>query len=497
MNQSGATPARVDDWTHAGWAALALVLVISAWRIGALLGQAPNLSFDEAQYWAWSQSFAFGYFSKPPLVAWAIAAATSVCGEGEACIKLPSTLAHAVTALALYAAGAALYDRRTGFWTAATYILLPAVSFSSMLITTDPFLLAAWAVALWCLVRALQTDRLGWWLGMGAAIGVGMLAKYAMAFFALCLLLYLAFTPERRRLLKSRKLWAGLALALALYAPNIVWNLTHGLVSYRHTGENANLGGSLFHPGKMAEFVGAQFGVFGPLLFAAFLWILTRRATWRDDRSRMLITFALPILALMTALSILSRANANWSAPVYVSASLLVAAWALRTRWDWVLKGALLMHLAGAVLLYNYEAAASLFGSERMVRLDPMKRVKGWDKAGARVSRLLAGNPGHRLLADERKVLATLIYYVKPHPFDAVKWNPSGVIRDHYDQTTHLEPGPSPLIYVTENRDEPAMERYFDRVEKLPPIRVQVSDSHAIHLRVWRLSGFRGYTPPG
>jgi hypothetical protein len=490
MNVTGII--RAEDWTHAGRAALLMVVLVTAWRIFTLFAQAPNLSFDEAQYWAWAQSFEFGYYSKPPLVAWAIAASTSLCGPGEACIKLPSTLAHAVTALALYGAGAALFDRRTGFWASATYLLLPAVSFSSMLITTDPFLLAAWAVALWCFIHALRSDGMGWWLGLGAAMGVGMLAKYAMGFFVLSLFLYLGVTKERRVLLRSPGLWAALGLGLAIYAPNAVWNFTHGLVSYKHTGDNANLGGSLFHPGKMAEFFGAQFGVFGPLLFAAFLLILFQRPAWRDDRMRMLLWLAFPTLALMVALSIASRANANWSAPVYVAASLAVAAWALRRGWTWLLKASLVLHLAGAALLYNYEAAASLLGPERAARFDPMKRVRGWDEVGVQVSRLLRENPGHRLLSDERKVIATLIYYVEPHPFDAVKWNPSGLVRDHYDQTTRLEPGPTPLIFVTENPDDHQLDRYFDKVEPLPPIEVRTG-GRPITLRVFRLGGFRGF----
>ena len=31
-----------------------------------------DLFFDEAQYWLWSRDLAFGYFSKPPLIAWLI-----------------------------------------------------------------------------------------------------------------------------------------------------------------------------------------------------------------------------------------------------------------------------------------------------------------------------------------------------------------------------------------------------------------------------------------
>ena len=36
------------------------------------------------------------------------------------------------------------------------------------------------------------------------------------------------------------------------------------------------------------------------------------------------------------------------------------------------------------------------------------------------------------LLADDRELLAALIYYVQPHPFGAVEWNPIPGITDQY-----------------------------------------------------------------
>src|SRR5262245_43581123 len=57
-----------------------------------------DLHGDEAQYWVWAQDLAFGYYSKPPVVAWLIAASTAVCGDGEACIRMTTPLAHMATA---------------------------------------------------------------------------------------------------------------------------------------------------------------------------------------------------------------------------------------------------------------------------------------------------------------------------------------------------------------------------------------------------------------
>ena len=58
--------------------ALALITVLGLARLAFLAFDAPNLSFDEAQYWAWAQTIQLGYYSKPPMVAWAIAATTAL-----------------------------------------------------------------------------------------------------------------------------------------------------------------------------------------------------------------------------------------------------------------------------------------------------------------------------------------------------------------------------------------------------------------------------------
>src|SRR5262249_59921854 len=135
---------------------------------------------------------------------------------------------------------------------------------------------------------------------------------------------------ERRHL---RPLLIAIAIALVVYSPNFWWNVSNGFVSYLHTRDNAALSGSLFHPTAFIEFLAAQFGVFGPLLFAGLILSL---ATWRgfaEPRARLLAAFALPTLGMMIAVSLLSRAHANWAAPTYIAATVLVVAWSLSRGW--------------------------------------------------------------------------------------------------------------------------------------------------------------------
>ena len=51
-----------------------------------------DLFGDEAQYWIWSQSLDFGYYSKPPFVAWIISFFTFFLGNAFIVILSSSTL---------------------------------------------------------------------------------------------------------------------------------------------------------------------------------------------------------------------------------------------------------------------------------------------------------------------------------------------------------------------------------------------------------------------
>ena len=104
---------QVDDRQWLGLLAGGLVGLLVL-RLVALALNRTDLFFDEAQYWFWSLEPAFGYYSKPPLIAWIIGLSTGVCGVSEFCVRLPSPFLHTVTALGVFLIGRQLYDTRTG-----------------------------------------------------------------------------------------------------------------------------------------------------------------------------------------------------------------------------------------------------------------------------------------------------------------------------------------------------------------------------------------------
>src|ERR1700722_9970210 len=156
-------------------ATIVIVAVLTVARIVGLRFSVTDLFFDEAQYWSWSRELALGYYTKPPLLAWVIAAARHVCGDAEWCVRAPSPLFYAGTTLAAYAIGRRLYDERAGFWAALLTALAPGAIFSTRIISTDVPLLFFWSLALLAYVNLLAAPSKRWAIVLGVSIGLGML----------------------------------------------------------------------------------------------------------------------------------------------------------------------------------------------------------------------------------------------------------------------------------------------------------------------------------
>lgn len=440
--------------SYAG-ALLLCVAALTAFRLVALALSRTELFFDEAQYWFWSRDLALGYYSKPPLIAWIIRGATELCGSGEACIRVPSPLFHAATAMLVYGIGRRLYDARVGFWAGLVYLTLPGVSFSSGLISTDVPLLLFVALGLLAVVNLRERVTLAWAVALGVAIGLGLLSKYAMGYFILSLAIYAVVSREGRAMLKSPVFYVAPLIAAALIAPNIIWNAQNKFATLAHTADNAAWRGASFHPDNALDFLFGQLGVVGPVLFGALVWMcvawIRQPGGLRTlaDRERLLLAFSVPVLLLMLGQAFMSRAHANWAAFAYIAATVLVTATMLRARWVQPFRFSLGLHAVVIVVL----AVGGTFAGRFTLPggLDPYSRVLGWkDIATAAAEQARAG--GFQAIAtDKRALAAELAYYLRDTNIPIValrgaKDRPN----DHFELTRPLtNDTPRPILLVS------------------------------------------------
>jgi 4-amino-4-deoxy-L-arabinose transferase-like glycosyltransferase len=458
-----------------------LVLVLAALlavRVVALAFNATDLFFDEAQYWTWSQEPAFGYYSKPPLIAWIIAGSTSLCGDSEFCIRLPSPVLHTMTALMLFWLASRLYGPREGFWSGVVFAMLPGVAFSANIISTDVPLLLFWAMALYALYVLMDTRS--WWaaLLLGISLGFGLNAKYAMGYFVLCTLVYAIATPAHRSLLAEPRWWAAIIIAVGLITPNLLWNVDNGFATLDHTVDNANWSGPLFRPDKAVEFFAAQFGLFGPILFVSLLIISYRGFAGRlSEPDRLLLAFALPVILIVIAQSFISRAHANWAAVSYVAATPLVVATMFRDGARGWFHAALAIHVAVMTIIV---ASFVLAGSFTLPGgKDPFVRTLGWKEIAVQVRRELtagtaAGRPYRTVVATNRALTAELLYYLRTTPVPITAWRSGERPKDHFQLTRPFTKGsPEPVLLVA--IDAPPNDVWQTFRMTAPPIRLNVA----------------------
>ncbi len=423
--------------------ALLVLTLLRLWAAATL-----PLSADEAYYWTWSHALAPGYLDHPPMVALWMRVGAWLAGEDALGLRLLGPLSAAAGSV-LLARAAGLLLPGAGVPAAALFNGTLLLGVGAVTMTPDTPLVFFWTLALWALAQLLASGDGRWWLAVGAAAGLALDSKYTGGFLGIGIVLWLGWVPALRRWFFSPWLWAGGALALALFAPVLAWNAGHGWVSLLKQGGRTSdwdPGGALRHLG---ELLAGQAGLATPLvllLLAAGIWTAARRAWRRDPAWSLLAALTLPGLAVFVQHAVGDRVQANWPAILYPAAA--VAAGALGSR----------LWRPAAVLGLLLTAAATLQGAAAPLalprRLDPtLIRLGGWDTLGHDADALRAGS-GVGYLAAEGYGTAALLAWWTPGPVLAGDAPGEGPRWSLLRLPAAPSPGPG-LLLVSQRRREP------------------------------------------
>lgn len=206
-----------------------------------------------------------------------------------------------------------------------------------------------WMAAVLVLLRIPHGGDPRLWLALGALLGAGLMNKHSTVFFAIALSAGIVLTPLRREL-RTRWPWLGALLAVAVFAPNLLWQWQHGfptledLRNVARSGKNVVLG-----PG---EFLAQQALIAHPALLPLWLGGLAWLFAAEKGRHRALGWAAAVFFGLMFAL----EGKSYYLAPIYpllfaagaVAAERLLAGPRAVARWVRPVVLALLL-AAGAI----------------------------------------------------------------------------------------------------------------------------------------------------
>lgn len=314
--------------------AVALLVVAIVLRL-VYVSTLPLLA-QEAYYWNYAAHLDIGYFDHPPLIAWLIAAGQFIGGHSEAGIRLASLACGLIAIAFSYLLSLRLTDRHSALMVAALMAALPFLFGAGILATPDAPLIAAWSAALYFAHSALIMRNRSAWLSLGVAIGIGLLSKYTIVLLGVAVLVFVVVDRQSRRWLLRWEPYAGAALAIAVFAPVIVWNYQHDWASFLFQTRD-RYGDTSFSLHVLAMNV---LLVATPVpIFATLLLFMKRKGRTGHDvddppglsslQNRMFIACMIFVPLLIFVLNALRHEpRLNWTAPIWL-AELPLAGWAV------------------------------------------------------------------------------------------------------------------------------------------------------------------------
>jgi 4-amino-4-deoxy-L-arabinose transferase-like glycosyltransferase len=354
-------------------------------------------TLDDARHLEW------GFVAYPPLTPAAGRLALALFGISTLGIRLLPILALAwVLVLSGLMARELGGSRRSQVLAALAVAIVPIVAIQTAVLQYVSFDYL-WGVLLtYLLLRLLNTEDLRWWVPIGAVIGLGMMTKYTMAFFVTGLVAGMlvtgVFEKKIRRQLLSPWLWAGVAVSILIFLPNLIWQIQHHFISLdmlrhihtRDVGQGRTRG---FLPEQLYVCVSA---LLSPLVFMG-LWFYF---SGRGRKCRLLgWMFVFTMLLFVVA-----QARSYYPGPLY---PVLLAAGSV--MWErWVAARARVWALAIQSVTWFLVAASAVLSFAFMTPIAPInsalwnatsklqdnfKEEIGWTDLVATVARVYGAIP--------------------------------------------------------------------------------------------------------
>jgi hypothetical protein len=416
-----------------------LAWVIAAMFVAVQLAVSDRYGFqqDELYFLVAGHHLAFGYVDQPPLAV-LLTRTTDLLGVSPTAIRiLPALAGGAIVVIAARLAALFGAGRRGRVLAALSTACAPVIIGATHIGNTTPYDLLAWAVVLLCVATALLRDRPRWWLGAGAAAGIGLENEYLVVVLVTALVVGILATA-RRDVLRTRWPWLGGVIALAIWAPNLAWQVMNGwpqatMASALH---QRNISATDYLIGLPAQFVYA--GAFGiPLVIAGFIRL------WRSPELRFLGVAATLIVIYVLAWVPGKVYYTDGVLPAVLAAgSVSAERWIDRARRPRVRQYRLAVLAAVSILLLipTDTPALPLASLHDIVPNHTINDGVGWPQLTARVAALdaalaRAGQPPASIFTGDYATAGALIDFAGPYHLPPVisahnafwTWGPGSV----------------------------------------------------------------------
>ena len=305
---------------------------------------------DEFYYIACSKRLAAGYVDQPPLAMFLLAASRALFGVSQLGLRVLPALSHALTIILGGLIARRLGGRKTAVaLTCLAVTLAPIVIGHTGIFQMNAFSHLFWALAAYLLVLIIDRSRPGLWILLGIIMGLGLLNKIDFLWFGVGLAAALLLTGLRKHLLTPWP-YAAAGIALLVFSPFIVWNITH---NFAHLEFIRNASAGKYSGLTRLDFLAGQMinlNPFNMLLWAPGLLFLLFNRDARRNRALGIIYAAAFVILLANP-----HSKAEYLGPAYTmlfaAGGVAVERFASRGRRGWAAVSIALLSAVTSLLM--------------------------------------------------------------------------------------------------------------------------------------------------
>jgi hypothetical protein len=308
--------------------ALVPALVPAAAAVVVLLAFAGRYGYhrDELYFLACGRRLAWGFVDQPPFTP-ALARVSDALFPGSLVgLRLWPALAVGTLVVLTAATARELGAGRVGqIGVSVCAACTLGLFLAGHLFSTETFDLLAWAIVTLLVVRLVRRAEPKLWPLVGVAVGIGLENKWSVGFLVAGLLIGLLVTSERR-VLWTPWFAAGVAIAFAIWLPNLIWQADH---SWPQIDMLRAIQGDSMDLGATLAWFPLQILITGPVV--AIVWISGLLRLFRDDDVRSCRFVAIAYVVLAVVFAVTAGDKSYYAAGMYVP---LIAAGAVPLeRW--------------------------------------------------------------------------------------------------------------------------------------------------------------------
>jgi hypothetical protein len=310
--------------------AILIYMALATVLVHALTGNRYGFQRDELATLDDARHLAWGYVAYPPVTPFFGRLSLLLFGTSLAGFRFFAALAQAVAVVLTGLMARELGGHRRAQIVAAA-AAVPFCLGGGALMQYVSFDYLFWVLMAYFVLRLLKSDDPRWWIAIGSTIGLGLLSKYTMIFFVAGLAAGVLLTPSRLHL-ASKWLWLGIAAAVLIFLPNLIWQVQHGFVSLdflRHIHERD------VRIGRARDFLPDQLKF---TLLAFLLWLAGLYFYFLSPAGQRFRTlgwmFIVPLL-----LFVIAQGRGYYIAPaypmLYAGGAVLLEQWLASLRSPW------------------------------------------------------------------------------------------------------------------------------------------------------------------